>query len=48
MLYDQVIKGLGPEFIHYNSEIDVPPEAQSKWGKSSLSCLLTAIASMKS
>jgi len=35
MLYEQVIKGLGPEFIHYNSEMDVPPEAQSKWGKSS-------------
>ena len=35
MLYEQVIKVLGPEFLHYNSEIDVPPEAQTKWGKPS-------------
>jgi len=35
MLYDQVIRGLGSEFIHHTSEIDVPPEAQSKWGEPS-------------
>lgn len=48
MLYEQVIRVLGPEFIQYNSEIDVPPEAQTKWGKSSLCRPLTATAPMKS
>ena len=48
MLYDQVIKGLGPEFNHYKSEIDVPPESQPKWGESPLRCLLTAAASVNS
>jgi len=48
MLYDQVIKGLGSEFIHYKSEIDVPPESQSKWGQSSLRSLLTAAAPVNS
>ena len=47
MLYDQVIKGLGPEFIHYKSEIDVPPEGQSKWGKLSPdSCRVCGLISM--